>query len=132
MNPPLAMKWRLDRPAWRALCALAAVVVLFGAAGLALDVTWVPLWTAAGVQADAPLEQAEPAVHATPRCPHCGWIESKRRIASSAADPQSHGIYEYTLRMSDGSSRVFRETLPAAWRLGERLTHIDGEVPAPD
>jgi len=43
MNPPLAMmKWRPDRPAWRALCAAAAVVVLFGAAGIALDVTWIP------------------------------------------------------------------------------------------
>jgi hypothetical protein len=61
------------------------------------------------------------------RCPHCGWIESKRPIASSVADPLSLGIYEYTLRMSDGSSRVFREMLPASWRVGERLTLIDGQ-----
>ena len=132
MNPPLAMKWRPDRPGWRALCAAAAVVVLFGAAGLALDVTWIPLWTAAGVQADAPLEQAEPAVQAAPRCPYCGWIESKRQVASSVADPHSLGIYEYTLRMTDGSSRVFREALPASWRVGERLTLIDGQDPALD
>jgi hypothetical protein len=59
------------------------------------------------------------------RCPHCGWIESKRQIASSVAEPHSLGIYEYTLRMTDGSSRVFRETLPATWRAGERLTLID-------
>ena len=129
MNPLLAMTWRPDRAAWRALCAVAAVVVLFAAAGLALDVTWIPLWTAADVQADAPLEQAEPAIQAAPRCPHCGWIESKRQIASSAADPQSLGIYEYTLRMGDGSSSVFQETLPATWRVGERVGVIEGRGP---
>ena len=72
-------------------------------------------------QADALL-----AVHAAQRCAHCGWIESKREIVSSVADPSSLGIYEYTLRMADGSSRIFQETLPASWRLGERLTVIDG------
>jgi hypothetical protein len=60
------------------------------------------------------------------RCASCGWIESKREIASSVVDPHSLGVYEYTLRMADGSSRVFRETLPTTWRLGERLTLIDG------
>jgi len=133
MNPPLAMmKWRPDRPAWRALCAAAAVVVLFGAAGIALDVTWIPRWTGIGARADAPLAQPEPAVHAVPRCPHCGWIESKRQIASSVAEPHSLGIYEYTLRMTDGSSRVFLETLPASWRVGERLTLIEGQDRALD
>jgi hypothetical protein len=131
MNPLLAMTWRPDRPAWRALCAVAAVVVLFGVAVILLDVTWIPRWTGVGVRTDAPLAQPEPAVH-SPRCPHCGWIESKYPIASSVAGPHPLGIYEYTVRMSDGSSRVFRETLPASWRLGERLTHIDGEAPAPD
>ena len=132
MNPLLAMKWRPDRPAWRALCAAAAVAVFFGAAGIALDVTWIPHWTGVDARADAPLAQAEPAVHAVPRCPRCGWIESKRQIASSVADPGSLGIYEYTLRMPDGSSRVFRETLPASWRVGERLTLIDGKDAALD
>jgi hypothetical protein len=116
----------------RALCAVAAIVVLFGAAGVALDVTWIPRWTGVSARADAPLAQPEPVVHAAQRCRHCGWIESKRRIAASAAEPDSLGIYEYTLRMTDGSSRVFRETLPATWRVGERLKLIDGQDPAPD
>jgi hypothetical protein len=132
MNPPLAMKWRPERPGWRALCAAAAAVVLFGAAVIVLDVTWIPRWSAVDARADAPLAQPEPAVHAVQRCPHCGWIESKRKIASSIAEPESLGIYEYTLRMTDGSSRVFRETLPASWRVGERLTLIDGQDPALD
>lgn len=118
--------------AWPAVCAVAAIVVLFGAAGSALEVTWIPHSTGVGVQTDAPPAQPEPAVHAVRRCPHCGWIESKRHIASSVADPHSPGIYEYTLRMTDGSSRLFRETLPASWRVGERLTLIDGQDPALD
>ena len=54
----------------------------------------------------------EPAVQAR-RCPHCGWIESKREIPAG---------YEYTVRMNDGSSSVFQQALPASWRLRERLT----------
>ena len=125
---------RLDEPAmaWRALSAAAAVVLLFGAAGVALDVTWIPRWTGVGARADAPPAQPEPAVPTVRRCPHCGWIESKRQIASSVTDPRSLGIYEYTLRMTDGSSRVFQEALPTSWRVGERLTLINGQDPALD
>lgn len=119
-----AMPWMPDRPGWRALCAAAAVVAVFGAA--ALDVAWVPGWTSVAEPAIASPAEVESVIVAAPRCPQCGWIESKRQIVSSAADPDSLGIYEYTLRMTDGSSRVFRETLPATWRLGERLTLIEG------
>jgi hypothetical protein len=35
-------------------------------------------------------------------------------------------VYEYTLRMPDGSSSLFQETLPAGWRLGERVGVIQG------
>ncbi|HUF82183.1 MAG TPA: hypothetical protein VMN03_13690 [Burkholderiales bacterium] len=34
--------------------------------------------------------------------------------------------YEYTVSMADGSSRIFREQMPASWRVGERLYYIDG------
>jgi hypothetical protein len=60
------------------------------------------------------------------QCVHCGWIESKREIVAQVVDPLAMGVYEYTLRMSDGSSSVFRETLPARWRLGERVGVIEG------
>ena len=61
-----------------------------------------------------------------PRCPHCGWIESRHEILPLVADPLARQVFEYTVRMADGSSRVFQETLPTSWRLGERLTVIDG------
>jgi hypothetical protein len=46
-------------------------------------------YAAADTEADAPL-----ADHAVQRCARCGWIESKRKIASSVADPGSLGTYE--------------------------------------
>jgi hypothetical protein len=83
--------------------------------------------TACQLIAEVDAEAVAPlTVHAVQRCPQCGWIESKREMVSSATDPRSPGIYEYTLRMGDGSSRVFQETLPTSWRLGERMTVIDG------
>jgi len=55
------------------------------------------------------------------RCPHCGWIEARREIVPLQ-------VFEYTARMGDGSWRIFQETLPTSWRLGERLTIIDGST----
>lgn len=60
------------------------------------------------------------------RCPHCGRIERTRKLRPVAAGPRSLPGYEYTVRMADGSSRVFREPSPARWRVGARLIYIDG------
>ena len=78
---------------------------------------------------DALPAQAELKIPAARHCPHCGRIESKREIVPSVADPLTLRVYEYTLRMPDGSSSVFRETLPAAWRVGERVGVIEGSGP---
>lgn len=85
----------------------------------------------AGVDAgEESLAPDQPAVRAG-RCLQCGWIESKREIPPGAADPGAARSFEYTVRMTDGSSRVFRESLPATWRLRERLTVLGGAA-APD
>ena len=81
------------------------------------------------VAADTLPAPAGLTVQAKPRCPHCGWIESKREIPPGAAEPHAAMAYEYTVRMADGSSRVFQETLPVSWRLRERLVFIDGSGP---
>ena len=60
------------------------VGVLFGAAGIALEVD---RFAREGRNEAQPLPAAR-------RCAHCGWIESKRGT-------------EYTARMTDGSSGVF-------------------------
>lgn len=72
------------------------------------------------------LAPAEVPAREARRCAHCGWIESKREILPEVADPRVPRIYEYTMRRANGSISVFRETLPAAWRLGERVVVIDG------
>jgi hypothetical protein len=106
--------------AWPALCAalagvLLAALLLFGAAaqffpGVAADVV-PPAFLLSG-----------PHVL---RCPNCGWIEAKRELAPPALDPHASKVYEYTLRMQDGSMRVFQETLPMSWRVGERVMLIE-------
>jgi hypothetical protein len=75
---------------------------------------------------DASADEGALTVPAGRHCAHCGWIESKREIVPSIADPLALRVYEYTLRMPDGSSNVFQETLPAGWRLGERVGVIEG------
>jgi hypothetical protein len=102
------------------------VVLFFGAAGIALGAAWVPGATPIDAASGALPAPVERAVHAVRRCPHCGWIESKREIVPSVADPHAPQTYEYTVRMADGSSRVFQEALPTTWRLRERLLFIDG------
>ena len=63
---------------------------------------------------------------APPRCAHCGWIESTREIGPDIADPAAAAIYEYTVRMADGSLRVFRQEPSVRWRVGERLILFAG------
>jgi hypothetical protein len=58
-----------------------------------------------------------------------GWIESKREIAPLSGDARTPASYEYTVRMGDGSSHVFREEMPVSWRVGERLIFIEGSDP---
>jgi hypothetical protein len=78
----------------------------------------------AGCDTGAELDEVAPpprgAAPGGPRCRQCGWIETRHEILPR--------VFEYTVRMADGSSRVFQETLPTSWRLGERLTVIDGDA----
>ena len=66
------------------------------------------------------------AAPGAPRCRQCGWIELRREVLPPVADSRARQVFEYTVRMADGSSRVFQETLPTSWRLGERILVIDG------
>jgi hypothetical protein len=81
---------------------------------------------ALGVASTAPeiLIEATAEPISTRRCPECGWIESKRSVPSGA-DNLSIQSQEYTVRMGDGSSRVFTGGPAERWRLGERLKFID-------
>ena len=59
-------------------------------------------------------------------CAHCGWIESKQEIEADVAHPHAPAIYEYTVRMANGSFRVFRQEGSVRWRVGERLILLAG------
>lgn len=109
----------LTLPVLIALCLL----VLPAVAGVALY----RVWSSGGGAIAQQLPPARIEVKAGPagRCPHCGRIQSKRRLGPAATD---HVSYEYTVRMADGSSRVFREQMPVSWRVGERLYYMNGSA----
>jgi len=97
---------------------------------LAAAVTGVLLLGALAYSPQPPAAAADPVqffvAGPLPRhCENCGWIEAKRELAPLAAEPHALRIYEYTLRMSDGSMSLFQETLPTSWRLGERVVLIE-------
>jgi hypothetical protein len=110
----------LSLPVLIALCLL----VLPAVAGVALYRVWI----SGGGAIAGQLPPARTEVKAGPatRCPHCGRIQSKRRLGPAATDHFEPPSYEYTVSMADGSSRVFREQMPVSWRVGEPLNYIDG------
>lgn len=121
-------------------------IVLLSSAGFARMMGWGPNSTAESGDILA-LDQAGPVpassqIRVKARCPECGEIVSIREInvvRNTAAAPGgavagghsgtrviSPRTYEVAARMADGSSRVFNDTSPARWRLGERVIIIDG------
>ena len=96
---------------WPVLGAAVAGVALFAAAAHLIG-------PAAAIAAPAEYFLSGPHLL---HCPSCGWIEAKREVTPL--------LYEYTLRMRDGSMSVFQETLPTSWRLGERLMLIESTRP---
>lgn len=121
----LALVRPFSPPVLIALCLLVLPAV---AGGLALTRGWI---ASASANASASAQQLPPArievkKGLAGRCPHCGRIQSKRKLGPDAADPSGAPSYEYTVSMADGSSRVFREQMPVSWRVGERLYYVDG------
>jgi hypothetical protein len=97
---------------------LSAVAILFGASALVLNVAL------AIVRSAAPAEASfVPAPRSKSRCAECGRITARDAVA--AASGAQAVRYEYTVRMTDGSTRVFQEPAEVHWRLGEHLVVID-------
>lgn len=110
-------------PVLIALCLLLLPAV---AGGVALTRGWISGGSASASAQQMPPARIEVKKGQAGRCPHCGRIQSKRRLGPAAADPSGAPSYEYTVSMADGSSRVFREQMPVSWRVGERLHYVDG------
>ncbi|MBI3525775.1 MAG: hypothetical protein HY066_14855 [Betaproteobacteria bacterium] len=106
----------------------------FGVSPVAPDETQAP-----GLSA-----RAAHGAHVKARCTECGVFTSSRVIEPAGAGVErgmTGGLvrdarngtpgktakrYEITLRMRNGSSRVFMDTTPAHWRAGERVILIEG------
>jgi hypothetical protein len=104
--------------------------------------------------AQGPLAAAKPSIDARRRssCTGCGVVESMRRVAGPgtaasrragrvdvaagvsggqsanaiAEDATATEGYEITVRLRDGSTTVFNEATPRAWRPGSRVVVIAG------
>jgi hypothetical protein len=63
---------------------------------------------------------------ASTACIGCGVVESVREIdGRDERAAESTRSYEVTIRLQDGSRRVFNEATPRSWRSGTRVMIID-------
>jgi hypothetical protein len=155
MNPHTA-KTQAHKAPYLLLLIAGVAVILFGASGVSAVMAWMPNWTgvagavsqvgklpppARPVGSDVQ-EEGDPRISV--KCAECGVVESTREIVQLGAgiDPAAAGevtrnernemagktarIYEVTVRMKDGSSRVFKDASPTNWRAGQHLTFIEG------
>jgi len=106
---------------WIASVATALLCAVVTAAFMA----WMPIAignpedhaTPAGVVSDTPTRTT---------CAECGVIESVREIDTRGDQgAESTRSYETTIRLRDGSRRVFIEATPRMWRSGTRVMVID-------
>lgn len=117
--------------------------ILLGTSGIAAMVVWAP--GAIQAPADAFTDDSRPAEGGTrlpAKCEECGVVVSTREFApaSEEVEPGASGEAtrsarnaaprsattgrEITVRMRDGSRRVFRDAKPANWHPGERVILI--------
>jgi len=129
-------------------------VIVFSTAGIARIAGWGTNSTdddsgdILALDLSAPVP-ATNAARVKARCPECGVIMSMREIEVRDEDtgrPRTAGgavagsrietrvdltrSYEITVRLADGSIRVFNDANPARWRSGERVILIDGANPS--
>lgn len=139
-----------------AICGIAAVQAWMpdaaSAAGTVFGPDEFPLPPIGLSGAQAPISPglAEEEARIEVKCPECGVVASTREIGQFGAgiDPGAAGgpardarnapgvksarRYEVTVRMKDGSRRVFMDAGSAHWRPGERVILIEGISQAND
>lgn len=114
----------------------------------ALDQPQAPPTGPMGAQEQIPPARADGDARVSVKCPECGVVESRREIEppseqlAEGIDPVAAGgttrvgrneipakpthRYEVTVRMMDGSRRVFTDANLVNWRVGERVIIIGG------
>lgn len=141
------MKTQLNKASCARLVIAGLALIVFAGIGLAV-MTAGANSSSELVETGNPLDDvsvpAQAGARLRAKCGECGIVESLRQIkpAGKANIPVASGRvaklalnevvaksnkrYEVTVRMRDGTSRVFEESTPANWRPGERVTFIDG------
>lgn len=139
--PPPLMSWNI----LIILISVASFIALTGFTGFTSSSAAVSpaptLANGADEGAGAP-DTRWPGADAKPagKCPQCGVVAAMREIVpadTDAAGAQPGSVHkqltrqqEVTVRMRDGSHRVFREAGPSTWRVGERMIIIDRDLHA--
>lgn len=113
----------------------AVLLVLFE---IVVVMAWVPASTEESVDKLLTLPTKTVGSRVRVKCAECGVVVSTREIEQlgrsgevlrggqneiSGKHPKRH---EVTIRMKDGSSRVFLDAHPVNWRPGERIIFIQG------
>jgi hypothetical protein len=126
-------------PPLRLLIGAAAAILLTGS-GIAV-MAWAPgSPRLAGETRALPSARTDDDARGRLKCAECGVVESTRVLALSGeagADQPTRGgmreiagkpasSHEVTVRMANGSRRVFIAAPAVSWRAGERLILIDG------
>jgi len=113
-------------------------VILLGLFGIAAVMAWAPAAAEESVDKFQALSAKKVGSRVRVRCEECGVIVSTREIeqldgtSGVTRDGQdkipgkSAKSCEVTVRMKDGSSRVFMDATPVNWRLGEGIILIQG------
>jgi hypothetical protein len=101
----------------RRVVALIAMVVLATSAIAAVASWWHDPFAVTAPKVKAPRASGV-------KCAECGTVASTREVASPIVDSADRR-YEITVRMNDGSSRVFVDASLASWRPGVRLILIE-------
>lgn len=118
MAPP--RRSRLTLPLVIAATVLATVVA---AVSVLVFVLWPEGVTIVVAPAGIPVVAPGTRPRAADDCDSCGSVESIRHTDPATGLP----IYEFTVRMRDGSARESSESKPGRWRAGEQVLLIGGE-----
>ncbi|HEY8855865.1 MAG TPA: hypothetical protein VIM43_00755 [Rugosibacter sp.] len=116
-------------------------VVLLGLFGIAAGMAWMPASTKDRDDKLLTLPTKTVGSHVRVKCEECGIVVSTREIEQPGGSGGVTGgrrgdqdeiletvvkSYEVTVRMNDGSSRVFMDTNPVNWQPGEGIVLIQG------
>jgi hypothetical protein len=126
------------------------VAILLAGSGIAMVMAWAPTSIDRSNDFVAPEQDPAPlqsGAHPRLKCGECGVVESMREIALPIPSPTAATLgkfpgrypqeqppaaarrYEVTVRMTDGSSRIFMDPSPERWHSGSRVVIIGGETP---